>query len=112
MKWTRSELLKNSVHVNFDEDVTIDAHVFDGNLLIEDAKDVHVSGSGFLDDENDRFYCELRVEGTMIVPDSITGEAIEYPFVSDRYSGCSHSQLFFVADISGLPASGTSSACR
>ena len=25
MKWTRSELLKNSVHVNFDEDVTIDA---------------------------------------------------------------------------------------
>ena len=83
MKWTRSELLKNSVHVNFDEDVTIDAHAFDGNLLIEDAKDVHVSGSGFLDDENDRFYCELRVEGTMIVPDSITGEAIEYPFVSE-----------------------------
>ena len=36
MKWTRSELLKNSVHVNFDEDVTIDAHAFDGNLLIED----------------------------------------------------------------------------
>ena len=83
MKWTRSELLKNSVHVNFDEDVTIDAHAFDGNLLIEDTKDVHVSGSGFLDDENDRFYCELRVEGTMIVPDSITGEAIEYPFVSE-----------------------------
>lgn len=83
LKWTRSELLKNSVHVTFDEDVTVDSKEFEGNNLIHSVEDVHVSGTGFLDDENDRFYCEIHVEGVMIVPDSITGEEIEYPFESD-----------------------------
>lgn len=83
LKWTRSELLKNSVHVTFDEDVTVDPKEFEGNNLIHSVEDVHVSGTGFLDDENDRFYCEIHVEGVMIVPDSITGEEIEYPFESD-----------------------------
>lgn len=80
MKWTRNELLNQSTHVTFDEDVTIDANVFDGNALINGVKDVHVSGNGFLDDENDRFYCDMHVDGVMLVPDSITGEEIEYPF--------------------------------
>lgn len=83
MKWTRSELLKNSVHVNFDEDVDVDSSEFEGNELIESVHDVHVSGSGYLDDDNDRFYCEIHVEGVMIVPDSITGDLIEYPFSAD-----------------------------
>lgn len=83
MKWTRSELLKNSVHVNFDEDVTVDSKEFEGNDLINSVHDVHISGSGFLDDENDRFYCELHVEGVMVVPDSITSEDVEYPFSTE-----------------------------
>ncbi len=83
MKWTRSELLKNSVHVNFDEDVEIDSSEFKDNNLIESVHDVHVSGTGYLDDDNDRFYCEIHVEGTMIVPDSITGELIDYPFSTE-----------------------------
>lgn len=83
MKWTRSELLKNSVHVNFDEDVDIDSSEFEGNELIDSVHDVHTSGSGYLDDDNDRFYCEIHVEGVMIVPDSITGDLIEYPFSAD-----------------------------
>ena len=83
MKWTRSELLKNSVHVNFDEDVEIDSKEFDGNELIHSVHDVHVYGSGFLDDENDRFYCELHVDGVMVVPDSITSEDVEYPFSTE-----------------------------
>lgn len=83
MKWTRSELLKKSVHVTFDEDVKIDNDVFASNSLINGVEDVHVSGSGFLDDENDRFYCKLEIDGIMLVPDSITGEEIEYPFTCE-----------------------------
>lgn len=69
--------------MNFDEDVEIDPKEFTDNILIHDTKDVHVSGSGFLDDENDRFYCEMHIEGIMIVPDSITNEEIEYAFETD-----------------------------
>lgn len=83
MKWTRSELLKNSLHVNFDENVEIDSSEFEDNPLINDVQDVHVYGSGFLDDENDCFYCKIYVEGVMLVPDSITGEEIEYPFSTE-----------------------------
>lgn len=83
MKWTRSELLKNSLHVNFDDDVEIDSSEFEDNPLINGVQDVHVSGNGFLDDENDCFYCKIYVEGVMLVPDSITGEEIEYPFSTE-----------------------------
>ena len=83
MKWTRSELLKGSGHIDFEEDVDISNEAFAGMILIHGVEDVHISGSGYLDDENDRFYCKLYVSGTMIVPDSITDEEIEIPFETD-----------------------------
>lgn len=85
MKWSRSEILKNTGHIDFDEDVVIDPAIFEfeGNVLINSVEDVHIWGSGYLDDENDRFYCKLNVSGLMLVPDSITNEEIEVPFETD-----------------------------
>lgn len=83
MKWSRFEILKNTGHIDFDEDVVIDPAIFEGNVLINSVEDVHIWGSGYLDDENDRFYCKLNVSGLMLVPDSITNEEIEVPFETD-----------------------------
>ncbi len=83
MKWTRSELLKNYGHVEFDEEVEIDASVFSGHVRINGIENLHVSGSGYLDDDSDRFYCKLYVDGTMLVPDSITNQEIAYPFETE-----------------------------
>ena len=83
MRWTRTELLKGSGHIDFEEDVEISDDVFAGMVLIHGVKDVQIWGSGYLDDENDRFYCQLNVTGTMIVPDSITDEEIEVSFETD-----------------------------
>lgn len=83
MRWTRTELLKGSGHIDFEEDVEISDDVFAGMVLIHGVKDVQIWGSGYLDDENDRFYCQLNVTGTMIVPDRITDEEIEVSFETD-----------------------------
>ena len=83
MKWTRSELLRQSQKVTFDEDVEIDASAFAGSSRINAVKDVRVDGSGWLDDEADRFYAEIHITGTMLCPDAITGEEIEVPFETD-----------------------------
>ena len=83
MKWTRSELLRQSQKVTFDEDVNIDASAFEGNSRINSVKDVRVDGSGWLDDEADCFYAEIHVTGIMLCPDAITGEEIEVPFETD-----------------------------
>lgn len=83
MKWTRSELLRQSQKVTFDEDIEISSSAFDGNSRINAVKDVHVDGSGFLDDGEDRFYADIHVTGIMLCPDAITGEEIEVPFETD-----------------------------
>lgn len=80
MKWTRAQLLQDEQNVAFDEDVEIDDAVFAENTLINAAKDVHVDGTGYLDDENDRFYVKMHVTGTMYCPDAITNEDVEVPF--------------------------------
>ncbi len=84
MKWTLADLLQsNSGNVSFDEDIEIDASAFANNSRINSVKDVHVSGHGYLDEEENRFYVQLNVSGTMMVPDAITNEEIEYPFETD-----------------------------
>lgn len=79
MKWTRTQLLQNEQNITFDEDVKIEDDVFAKNALINAVKDVHVSGSGYLDDENDRFYVKMNVTGIMYCPDAITNEDVEVP---------------------------------
>lgn len=83
MKWTRSELLRQSQKVTFDEDIEIDASAFEGNSRINSVKDVRVDGRGWLDDAADCFYAEIHVSGIMLCPDAITGEEIEVPFETD-----------------------------
>lgn len=81
VKWTLSDLVRErAVNVEFDEDVDIDASSFDQSSLINDVKDVHISGRGILDESDNRFYVKLNVTGIMLVPDAVTGEEIEFPF--------------------------------
>ena len=80
MKWTRSELLRKSNSITFDEDVQIDPSAFAGNSRITAAEDVHVSGTCWLDEETDMVYAELEIDGVMICPDAITDLPIEVPF--------------------------------
>ena len=46
MRWTRTELLKGSGHIDFEEDVQINDDVFAGMVLIHGVKDVQICGSG------------------------------------------------------------------
>ncbi len=80
MKWTRSELEQYSSLVEFEEDVTIDDDAFQKNSRINRVCDVHVEGSGYLNEEEDSFFLSMDIDGVMIVPDAITGKEIEYPF--------------------------------
>lgn len=84
MKWTRAELESSETgKVTFDEDVTIDPEAFDAISLINSVRDVHVDGSGYLDASTGHFYSKLHVTGTILCPDAISGEEIEYPFETD-----------------------------
>ncbi|MBR2812031.1 MAG: DUF177 domain-containing protein [Solobacterium sp.] len=83
MEWTKAELLAGSRQVVFDEDVTVDDSEFEATSLINSVRDVHISGTGYLNTEDDRFYVDLTVSGTMLVPDAVTGEEIEVPFETD-----------------------------
>ncbi len=83
MKWTRTQLLRDSLNVEFDEDIEIENSAFDKSVLINGVKDVHVSGKGFLDDDNDCFIAAIEVTGIMLCPDAITGEEIEVPFETE-----------------------------
>lgn len=84
MKWLHSELLKGaSKSVSFDEDVLFDETEFQKHSWINGVKDVHVKGTGFLEETMDRFYAQMHITGTMLVPDAITLEEIEYPFECD-----------------------------
>lgn len=83
MKWTKQELLRTEQKVEFDEDIAIDPSVFANNSRIIAVEDVHVSGSGWLDEVNDRFYADICITGIMICPDAISNEEIEVPFETD-----------------------------
>lgn len=112
MKWTLADLLQNdSGNVSFDEDITIDASLFDNNSRINSVKDIHISGHGYLDEDENRFYVDLHVSGTMLVPDAITDEEIEYPFETDSdetyvFEKCDEDGVRFVTNevIELLPA--------
>ncbi len=80
MKWTREDLQKLDNHVSVDTDIEVDPAVFAGSSLINGTKDVHVWADGFLAEDDDRFYVDIRITGTMLVPDAVTSKEITYPF--------------------------------
>ena len=83
MKWTKSQLLRQTQSVTFDEEIEIDSSAFAGNSRINGVRDVHVYGTGHLDPHDDVFYADVYVEGIMLCPDAITGTEIEIPFETD-----------------------------
>lgn len=83
MKWTRKELEQIGSPITFDEDAVVEDSEFAGTVLIHGVKDVHVSGTGWLMDEEDRFACDMQISCKMICPDSITGEDLEIPLETE-----------------------------
>ncbi|MBR2990847.1 MAG: DUF177 domain-containing protein, partial [Solobacterium sp.] len=84
VRWTRSELAaSDEVNVHFDETPEIDEAYFRSNSRINAVKNVRVTGRGFLDEDNDRFWVNMTVSGIMLVPDAVSGEEIEYPFETE-----------------------------
>ncbi len=97
--------------VVFDEDLEIDDANFSSSSLIIGVRDVHVDGTGFLDDEGESFDCDYHLSCTMLCPDAITSEVIEVPFETDSHETYSFVEseddgVRFVADevIDLLPA--------
>lgn len=80
MKWTRSELEQHTSLFEFEEEVTIEDDAFKKNSRINRVGNVHVAGSGYLDQVRDCFFVSMDIDGIMYVPDAITGKEIEYPF--------------------------------
>ena len=84
MKWTHQELIGNTrTDLPFDEEVFVDPEFFRNQSRINSVKDVRASGRAFYDAENDRLFVTLSVAGTMLVPDAVNGEEIEYPFETE-----------------------------
>lgn len=79
MKWTKSEILENSETLRFEERMVLDDRWFADNVRINGVKDLVASGSGWFNEEEDRFYVKMRLQGWMRVPDAISGEEIEIP---------------------------------
>ena len=69
--------LSNEV-VNYDEDFHIDPSLY-SSVGILDLKNLHVSGTVHLNSLS-MLVVNLTVTGTMILPDSVTNEPIDYPF--------------------------------
>ncbi|MDD6230840.1 DUF177 domain-containing protein [Stecheria sp. CLA-KB-P133] len=85
MKWTREELERNDSPVSFDEDVEIDDSAFAENKLINAVRNVHIGGTGWLDDETGLFECDIHLTGEMLLPDAITGAQIAVPLETDSH---------------------------
>lgn len=84
MKWTRSELLRSeNLNIDIDADVTLPQDAFSNTDLIDSAKDVHAVGTGFFDEEEDRFYVQLHIDGIMCVKDAISGTPLDISFATD-----------------------------
>ncbi len=85
MKWTREELERNDSPVSFDEYVEIDDSAFAENKLINAVRNVHIGGTGWLDDETGLFECDIHLTGEMLLPDAITGAQIVVPLETDSH---------------------------
>lgn len=83
MKWSRVELLKaKNQTISFDEDISFDESAFAKSNQIKSLQEVSVYGSLHYDTSCDRVFCDISVEGVMILPCSITLEDVEYDFFS------------------------------
>lgn len=80
MKWTRSELEQFTSRIEFCKDVDVEDTAFANNSRINRVEDVHVEGTGNLEQDGNRFFASLDISGMMYVPDAITGKEIAYPF--------------------------------
>ena len=69
-----------STGVNYDEDFSVDKELME-SVGILDLKGLHVSCTISLNDMS-MLVVDLIVSGVMVIPDSVTNEAVDYPFTA------------------------------
>ena len=72
--------LANNQTVEYDEDFSIDKELME-SVGILDLKNLHVKGNIHLNSLS-MLVVDLVISGVMVIPDSVTNEAVDYPFTS------------------------------
>ncbi|MEA5026493.1 MAG: DUF177 domain-containing protein [Erysipelotrichaceae bacterium] len=81
MKWSRGYLANLSdKSFTFREDVVFDKETFKLNDRLRDLRDVEVNGKCHYDNELERLYVDLSINGVMTLPCSITSEDVDRDF--------------------------------
>lgn len=82
MRWQRRELAVLKV-IELNQELHIAPSLFASYPLLNDLKEVWVSGKIKYDDRQDLIYIDLVIEGTMICPCALTNEDVEHDFETD-----------------------------
>lgn len=81
MKWLKTWLLNQKDGMfSFEETLIFDSRLIKTNKYLLDLKDVKINGQGFYDKAMDIVSISFDLEGTMIVPCSLSLEPVDYPF--------------------------------
>ncbi len=86
MKWSKIDFLNAKNHtIVFDESIVIQKDFFKKEHQIRDLKNINVSGTLRYDMDEELIHCDIEIEGTMILPCSLTLEDVEYDFTTESY---------------------------
>lgn len=100
MKWSKIDFLNSKTHeIIFEEPIEIEPTFFKKEHQIRGLKDIVVSGKLRYDQLEDLVMADLKVEGTMILPCSLTLEDVEYDFTTESYEVFSFSKKKVGEDI-------------
>lgn len=81
MKWSKLELMRAYEHtIAFADEIAFEASAFSKMSQIRGLRDVRVRGTIRYEEEDDRAYADIELQGIMILPCAISDEDVEYPF--------------------------------
>ena len=81
LKWNLQWILKQKDYTyDFEDDLKFQSEAFEQVSNLIDVETVHVTGRGRFIPKENRLYVDLKITGTMIVPDAYTNEEVPYPF--------------------------------
>lgn len=93
MKWSKIDFLNSKTHeIVFEEEIEIQPDFFKKEHQIRGLKDIVVSGKLQYEERDDLVLADIEVEGTMILPCSLTLEDVEYEFTTESYEVFSFSK--------------------
>lgn len=94
MKWSKVDFLNAKNHtIFFEEHIEIQPDFFNKEHQIRDLKDIVVSGDLKYDVNEDLVYGNIEIDGTMILPCSLTLEDVAYDFTTESYEVFSFTKI-------------------